>query len=124
MVTVTNLLSIILDAITVGAFTSGEPFLFGTLMLIINLLFRPVSSLILLRFYNERSGSYNNLGLGFNSGFGNGSGGAAGGSGFMSRSSTGRSAYENIDDKTMPYHAVPPTLVDTGNEDAFDNERK
>lgn len=54
MTTFLDLIAILLDAVTIGVYTSNRPFTFAALMLIINLLLRPITSLVLLRFFNER----------------------------------------------------------------------
>ena len=52
-----NILAVLLDAITIGKYYStGSSF--GNFMAITNLLLRPITSLVLLRFYHERSGRY------------------------------------------------------------------
>lgn len=66
-------------------------------MAITNLLLRPITSLVLLRFYNERAGRYATLNI---PGFGNF--GAA----------TGRGSYEDLDvagpgARTTPHQSVP-----------------
>ncbi|RWS27037.1 type-1 angiotensin II receptor-associated protein-like protein [Leptotrombidium deliense] len=94
MATMTNLLAILLDAITIGVYygTSGSTG-FSIFMVIVNLLLRPITSLILLRFYNERAGRYSNYGI---PGFAPGS---------------GRGSYEDLD--TSHRQTVPPSAVDT-----------
>lgn len=54
-----NVFSIIFDAITIGLYYGvSNSTGFATFMIITNLLLRPVTSLVLLRFYNDRSGRY------------------------------------------------------------------
>jgi hypothetical protein len=79
-----NVFSIVFDAITIGIYYGyGNSNAFSTFMVITNLLLRPITSLVLLRFYNERSGRYSSfLPPSFSSGFGG---------------SPGRSSYEDID---------------------------
>ncbi|KAH6933899.1 hypothetical protein HPB50_018680 [Hyalomma asiaticum] len=64
---------------------------------IVNLLFRPVSSVFLLRIFNERGGRYADLGIP----------NFAGGVG-----SSGRGQYDDIDQTTT--QSVPKTGIDTG----------
>jgi len=55
-----NVLAILLDAITIGQYYStGSSF--GNFMAITNLLLRPITSLVLLRFYHERAGRYSGI---------------------------------------------------------------
>ena len=50
-----NVISILFDAIVIGIhYGSASSTSFSTFMVIVNLLLRPITSLILLRFYNER----------------------------------------------------------------------
>lgn len=99
-----DLLFILMDAITIGV--HNRVFTWGTFFVIINLLLRPISSLILLRFYNERSGRYNTLGI---PGFANY---GAGTPATNPTSTSGRGGYQDIESR--PYQTVPSSLVDTG----------
>ncbi|CAG2122759.1 unnamed protein product [Medioppia subpectinata] len=113
-----NLLSIVLDAITIGIYyeeSHNRPwFGFSIFMAITNLLLRPITSLVLLRVYNERNGRYSTFGIpglgGLNpSGGGAGMFGTGGGAG-------GRGSYENIDGAAAgggaPRQAVPSPIHD------------
>lgn len=119
MSTLINLAAILLDAITIGVYTSNRPFKFPTFMLIVNLLIRPITSLLLLRYYNERSGRYNDFTIPGFSDYG-----ASRRSGFGAEGTTGtlgRSAYEDIDNR--PYQQAP-SHQDTAapTRDLFDNK--
>ncbi|CAG2170292.1 unnamed protein product [Oppiella nova] len=101
--TLINLLSIILDAITIGVYyddAHNRP-----CMAITNLMLRPITSLVLLRIYNERNGRYSTFGFPGLGGL-NPSGGPAGGGG-----NTGRGSYENIDG-SAPRQSVPSPIHD------------
>lgn len=91
-----NILSIFLDVISVAIYYPRahdySEVHFSAAMFIINLLLRPVTSVLLVKVYNERSGRYNNLGF---PGFG-----------------IGRGPYEDIDQPAT--QSVPKTTVDTG----------
>jgi hypothetical protein len=66
-------------------------------MVIVNLLLRPVTSLILLRFYNERAGSFSAINF-------------PGLSGFGANSFADRSAYEDLERSRLgPHQQVVPT---------------
>ncbi|RWS04109.1 type-1 angiotensin II receptor-associated protein-like protein, partial [Dinothrombium tinctorium] len=94
MATFIDFAAILLDAITIGLYYgSNGSTAFSTFMVIANLLLRPITSLVLLRFYNERSGRYTNYGLGF-----------------AGPSSGNRASYEEIDHR----QSVPQSVVDTG----------
>lgn len=91
-----NLSAIIMDIVTL-AMNFPVTFTFCAGMMIVHLLIRPVSSIFLLRIFNERGGRYADLGI---PNFG---GGAAGGS---------RNQYDDIDQTTT--QSVPKTGLDTG----------
>ncbi|KAI1309373.1 Type-1 angiotensin II receptor-associated protein-like [Halotydeus destructor] len=89
-----NVFSIVFDAITIGIYYgSGQSNAFSTFMVITNLLLRPITSLVLLRFFNERSGRFSSSPL--FSAFGAPFGGLV----------SGRSAYEDID--RTPHQSIP-----------------
>lgn len=62
MASTINIISIVLDAMTIGMYY-GEPGAnsFNNFMVITNLLLRPITSLVLLRIYNERAGRFSSL---------------------------------------------------------------
>jgi len=74
-------------------------------MAIANLLLRPISSLVLLRVYNERCGRYSTFGFPGLSGLNPSNGNNTRGGG------TGRGAYENLD-SGVPHQAVPSPIHD------------
>ncbi|EEC07596.1 conserved hypothetical protein [Ixodes scapularis] len=94
-----NLGSIIMDIITL-AMSFPSTFTFCAGMAIVLLLFRPISSILLLRIFNERGGRYADLGI-------PNFGGAVGGGGLG-----GRGQYDDIDQTTT--QSVPKTGLDTG----------
>lgn len=73
-------------------------------MSIANLLLRPITSLVLLRFYNDRAGRYATSTIGFP---GLGSFGSIPGS----NAGTMRGSYEDIDGH---HQSVPRSTLDTG----------
>jgi hypothetical protein len=74
-------------------------------MAIANLLLRPISSLVLLRVYNERCGRYSSFGF-------PGLGGSSPSRGNdLSGGGAGRGAYENIDN-AVPRQSVPSPIRD------------
>ncbi len=74
-------------------------------MAIANLLLRPISSLVLLRVYNERCGRYSSLGF-------PGLGGLSPSRGNdLSGGGAGRGSYENIDN-AAPRQSVPSPIRD------------
>ena len=100
-----------MDAITIGMYygvPGSTPF--STFMAIVNLLLRPVSSLFLVRFYNDRLGSFSSSGFPGLPGFS--------GSGFADR----RSAYEDLErpsrvatsstQQSLPSHIVSSSSPD------------
>lgn len=91
-----NLGTILMDIVTLGMHFPRQ-FTFCAGIAIVNLLFRPVSSVFLLRIFNERGGRYADLGIP----------NFAGGVG-----STGRGQYDDIDQTTT--QSVPKTGIDTG----------
>lgn len=89
-----NILSIVFDAITIGMYydVAGSTS-FSNFMIIVNLLLRPITSLVLLRFYNERVGHQS--AINFLPGFG--------ATGF-----TDRGSYEDLERGRMaPQQSVP-----------------
>lgn len=108
-----NFISILLDIITISVFCPPYPSSFQQFSIaiaIVNLIMRPVSSIILFRIMNERSGEYNSFGI---PNLGNyfGSGGSA-------PSSVHRGTYENID------QPVPPQCVPQNNFDPCSPQHK
>lgn len=95
MALVVNVASIIMDTISICIFYNNGYFhtlRFAIVMSIFNVVVRPVSSIILLRLFNERSGRYSTFGIpGLN---------------------FGRGPYEDIDHPVS--QSVPKTPVDTG----------
>lgn len=100
-----DVLSILLDIIMLSVFYPYYPHpfqQFSIAIAIVNLIMRPISSIILFRVMNERSGEYDNLGIpNFGNYFGGGGGANAG----------HRGPYENID------QPVPPQCVPQNNFD-------
>lgn len=96
MALVTNLGSILLDIVTLSL-RFPPSFTFCAGMSILNLILRPVTSIYLMRLFNDRGGRYADLGI---PSFG---GAAAAG---------GRGQYDDIDRPTT--QSVPKTGIDTG----------
>lgn len=90
-----NLGTILMDIVTLGMHFPSQ-FTFCAGIAIVNLLFRPVSSVFLLRIFNERGGRYADLGI----------------PNFAGGVSTGRGQYDDIDQTTT--QSVPKTGLDTG----------
>ena len=88
-----NILSVPLDAITIGTYYgSAGGTSCSTFMSIVNLLLRPVTSLVLLRFYNDRVGNYSGVRL----------------PGFGTSAFGERSMYEDLErNRPAPQQSVP-----------------
>lgn len=99
-----NVLSIILDIITIAVYSPHHPSFHGTftiVMSIVNLMARPVTSVVLFRLANERGGNYNDIGVpNLAQYFGSGPSGAA-----------SRGPYEDID-RPVVAQSVPQNNID------------
>lgn len=97
-----NVLSILLDAIIIGIYYGVSTNAFSTFMLIVNLLLRPITSLILLRFYNERGrlSSINFSGLPVF--------GASTSAGESRIPGASRASYEDLDRQPIRPKDIPP----------------
>ena len=80
-------------------------------MAISNLLLRPITSLMLLRLYNERQGRYSSFGFPGLGSLGDTRLGSSGTHG----PSAGRGPYENID-STIPHQSVPSPIHNNYND--------
>lgn len=107
MALIINIISIILDVVVIAVFCRYDPSSYEQFTIafsILNLIFRLVSSLILFRTMNERSGTYSSFGVpNFSSYFGGNSGPLGSGGG-------NRGPYENID-QPVP-QSVPQNTID------------
>lgn len=92
-----NVVAILLDAITIGMYYGyAGSNSFNTFMCIVNLLLRPITSLVLLRFYNERAGRFSAINFPGLPGFGT--------TGF-----TDRASYEDLERTRLGPHQSIPT---------------
>jgi hypothetical protein len=111
-----NFLSIVFDAITIGVYYDLDHnhavwFGFTLFITIANLLLRPISSLVMLRVYNERCGRYSSFGFPGLSGLNPTGSVLSGGGGGVGAGTTGRGSYENID-SGVPHQSVPSPIRD------------
>ncbi|XP_054153019.1 type-1 angiotensin II receptor-associated protein-like [Oppia nitens] len=115
-----NILSIVIDAISIGIYYEPNHapwFGFSLFMAITNLLLRPITSLVMLRVFNERSGRYSTFGFpglgSVNPSAANAGSGVFGSTGGIGGGGPGRGSYENIDGQNrVPHQSVPSPIHD------------
>ncbi|KAK2180113.1 hypothetical protein NP493_459g02063 [Ridgeia piscesae] len=111
MFMVLNLVSIVLDIIFLCLVAPGEcshtQFTYSSFMAILNLLFKPLSSFVLFRLYQERGGNYSDLSIPGLPDFG--LGGVPGQNRYQ-----GPGGYQN------PNQSSPPGVIETPTPHSFD----